>query len=393
MAKNQKLVNIPRDIDDEFHRYKMPVLQAKIEGRGNGIKTVLMNIKAIAESLERPATYPTKFFGFELGALTKCDEEKERYVVNGRHDAENLAQVLDTFIDKFVLCKNCDRNPETEMLILGNKNIQLKCKACGGRTPVDMTHRLSTYILKNPPPKDTKAQSGKSAKGQKAGDNARNLNDFSDKDFQNKLVDTKNVEWSQDTSEDAVAKRRAAQVGEGQVGSLVAGDSASNASLQELADILERGNSKNVVDEVARLGAKEGWSDKKLFQNVFSTLFGTNFLRSVKKKAPVLAQFVTEEIHQKIVLLGLEKICASDKQVIEHLPAVFQVLYLSGAIEEGIILKWHSHPTKRLPPKTSKLIRDKAQPFIKWLQEAEVESEEDEVEDEDEDGDGDNDDI
>lgn len=30
--------------------------------------------------------------------------------------------------------------------------IELKCKACGGVSSVDMAHKLCTYILKNPPP-------------------------------------------------------------------------------------------------------------------------------------------------------------------------------------------------------------------------------------------------
>ena len=34
------IVNIGKDArGDMFHRYKMPVLQVKVEGKGNGIKT------------------------------------------------------------------------------------------------------------------------------------------------------------------------------------------------------------------------------------------------------------------------------------------------------------------------------------------------------------------
>jgi translation initiation factor 5 len=84
-------VNIPRDIKgDIYYRYKMPaliatVLQmcliyflsyyhllfifnlcAKVEGRGNGIKTLIANMSDIAKSLARPPTFPLKFFGYEV---------------------------------------------------------------------------------------------------------------------------------------------------------------------------------------------------------------------------------------------------------------------------------------------------------------------------------------
>ena len=37
-------------------RYKMPRLVAKVEGKGNGVKTVIPNMVDIARSLERPPT-------------------------------------------------------------------------------------------------------------------------------------------------------------------------------------------------------------------------------------------------------------------------------------------------------------------------------------------------
>jgi translation initiation factor 2 beta subunit (eIF-2beta)/eIF-5 len=71
-------VNVPRDIDDEFYRYKMPVMRAKVEGRGNGIKTVVENCAEISKALDRNAEYVCKFFGFELGALTSNLNDKYR---------------------------------------------------------------------------------------------------------------------------------------------------------------------------------------------------------------------------------------------------------------------------------------------------------------------------
>jgi hypothetical protein len=40
--------------DDAFYRYKMPTLMTKIEGRGNGIKTNLVNLVDVAKALARP---------------------------------------------------------------------------------------------------------------------------------------------------------------------------------------------------------------------------------------------------------------------------------------------------------------------------------------------------
>lgn len=53
------LVNIGNS-DDPAYRYKMPKLTSKTEGRGNGIKTILINAKDVAEALHRPTSYLPK---------------------------------------------------------------------------------------------------------------------------------------------------------------------------------------------------------------------------------------------------------------------------------------------------------------------------------------------
>lgn len=157
---NAGIVNIRRDVDDKFYRYRMPLLLTKIEGKGNGIKTVIPNMSDVARALSRPPAYITKFFGCELGAQTPFDEKNDRYIVNGAHDAARLRELLDGFIDKFVLCRSC-KNPETDLIILKsgrNEDIIRDCKACGERTGIDMRHKLVTFILKNPPKKNKKGK-------------------------------------------------------------------------------------------------------------------------------------------------------------------------------------------------------------------------------------------
>ena len=61
------------------------------------------------------ASDPTKYFGCELGAQTQIDLKNERYIVNGSHDADKLQEILDGFIEKFVLCPDCE-NPETVLV-------------------------------------------------------------------------------------------------------------------------------------------------------------------------------------------------------------------------------------------------------------------------------------
>lgn len=96
---------------------------------------------------------PTKFFGCELGAQTQFDEKRDRYIVNGSHEADKLQDLLDGFIKKFVLCPECD-NPETVLTVHARAGtISQKCQACGyaGRIFVLQSH-CSVCILNALPP-------------------------------------------------------------------------------------------------------------------------------------------------------------------------------------------------------------------------------------------------
>ena len=233
-------VNIRRDVSDPFYRYKMEKLQSKIEGKGNGIKTVIVNLSSVAQSLDRQPAYVIKYFGFELGAQTNTNPADDRWIINGAHDASKLQDYLDGFISKFVLCKKC-KNPETVVNIKDGR-ILLDCKACGQITDVDLRLKLSSFILKNQPKKGKKDKSTKKAErkarkeaGNHADDDSQNggspgdsaeehgeengdveLAAGSDDEFTRQIEDgvkdlavqdDKEVEWSIDVSEEAIRAR------------------------------------------------------------------------------------------------------------------------------------------------------------------------------------------
>lgn len=141
------LVNIAgtSPVDDPSYRYKMPLVYGKVEGKGNGIKTVIPNISDLSLSLHRDAGEVNKFFGCELGAQTTYSEATDRAVVNGSHADAALQGMVHKYIEGFVLCPECGL-PETHYKFKDGC-IFHKCAACGAKEMVDMEHKLCTYIL------------------------------------------------------------------------------------------------------------------------------------------------------------------------------------------------------------------------------------------------------
>ncbi|PSC74835.1 eukaryotic translation initiation factor 5-like [Micractinium conductrix] len=221
----------------------MPKLVARIEGRGNGIKTNVVNNAEIAKALERPADYTLKYYGFELGAMVNYDKKSGNSIVNGAHEAGRLSELLEGFIKKFVQCYSCG-NPETVIKIRKRSEmIELKCKACGFVSEVSPKEKLVGYIIKNPPEekmskaekkvkkaekerlkgledagekkeKKEKKEKGDKKKKKKGDEEANGSEKAADaeEDEEEEEEDDDEVEWLADTSEEAMKARAAEQL-------------------------------------------------------------------------------------------------------------------------------------------------------------------------------------
>jgi translation initiation factor 5 len=145
-----ELINIG-EVKDEHYRYKMPKPILKVEGKGNGIKTVIPNMLDISKALKIPPEYITKYFGFS-GSQSKYDANTGKAVVNGKLDMITAMATFNEFIKKFILCSKC-KLPETFMSVDTKEVIHMKCNACGYDTIVDNQEKLSAFIINHPPPK------------------------------------------------------------------------------------------------------------------------------------------------------------------------------------------------------------------------------------------------
>ncbi len=135
-----------RPCDDPHYRYTMPPLSIHHEGRGNGLKTVLLNLKDISDALDRPIDLLIRYFGIELSAQCRQESESTRVCINGTFTSSQLQETLNRFIDVFVLCPNCHL-PETNLGIR-KEQVRHRCKSCGAKEEIPDTHKLVKYIVK-----------------------------------------------------------------------------------------------------------------------------------------------------------------------------------------------------------------------------------------------------
>jgi translation initiation factor 5 len=431
MAAN---INIRRDITDPFYRYKMERLQSKIEGKGNGIKTVVVNLSNVADQLARPPSYVIKYFGFELGAQTNIDPKDDRWIINGAHESGKLQDHLDGFINKFVLCKDC-KNPET-VVNVKDGIISLDCKACGKLTPADMRHKLASFILKNQPKKGKKDKSTKKADrrarkeaekngimdddavngsghpspGDSGSENAEENGDVaveagSDDEFTRKInaeakdlpseptAEEKEVQWSVDMSDEAI-KARAKALPEDLKSTLVIdednedGEAGGKTPYDELGDWIdeqakELGGVSKIEDvEIFKKAKELGIETKHRTPTVLAmSLFDENIAKQIEPRAPLLKKVIgSNEKHQKAFLGGIERFVGeTHPNLIPTVSAILLPIFQEDIISEEVIKSWGSKASKKyvdLP--TSRKVRKSAEKFLEWLENAESDDEDDE---------------
>jgi len=394
-------VNIGGSNDDASYRYKMPRLVTKIEGRGNGIKTVIVNMSDIAKALRVDPSYPTKFFGVELGAQSKYDKANDKSVVNGAHTAKDLANLLTKFIEIFILCPNCHL-PETTMTV--KKGIKVDCAACGFNEVLRTDHKLSTYILKNPPAASATLkkvqQNVKSKEADDAVDEAKTKKGAiaavkPKKAKKNETPD--DVVWFTDTSEEALKARKLEEMAAMGISEdvedriqLIIDSADSNNSLDEnavkeafkelVAD--EKTTNAEIISELRRIQLARNLTDPEKYSLLLEAVFNFDnpktIVNQIESKSSVLKSFTGTADKDRLMIGALEKFIGLDHKdvLFPRTLLIFQAMYDQEILDEESIVAWHAAPADtsfRVDEAMAKSLREKVNKLIEWLRNAEDE--------------------
>lgn len=310
-----------------------------------------------------------------------------------------------------MLCPSCD-NPETDLIVSAKKGtISQTCRACGFHGPLEVNHKVNTFILKNPPNINPAAQGqsiteGKRKKGKGKNENGvsdgnpatgNNSGGDSDGDVTNNqaketetqissLIPAKTEDdddtWTTDISEAAV-RERMKDLTDGAKGMTISDDTEKSEKerMDLFYELVKQKIESGVIDDVAThkelvVEAERLDIMSKSTLVLAELLFSANITVEVKKHRKLLLRFTHNNLKaQRYLMGGIEQIIALHSvKLMDKVSGILKFFYDNDILEEKAILEWSQKVSKKYVSKEiSTEIHDKAKPFIQWLQEAEEE--------------------
>lgn len=324
-----------------------------------------------------------------LGAQTNFDKN-ERYIVNGSHDAAKLQDILDGFIQKYVLCSNC-KNPETELSVSTKRGqISTTCKACGHHAILTHRDKLAAYIIKCPP--GCEASSAAAANGKESKKSKRNkdknkteqenesdepADDSAAKENGSDRAHEDDDDWCEDTGEDAVAKRMS-ELTSG-VNRIMASSDLEKSSEERLQIFFE--HVKKKLDETGQAGGFDVNAQKEIVAEaerlevrdkailvLCELLFNENIIQQIKLHRNLFVRFCADRPKaQKYLLRGLElTVKEYQGQLLPKVTHLLKSFYDLDVLEERVIVDWAERKNKKIIGKElAEQMHSKAAPFIK----------------------------
>jgi len=262
---------------------------------------------------------------------------------------------------------------------------------------IDMIHRLSTFILKNPPEGEDatpqKLKKLKKEKGSKNGQNGESSPTETDESgfdgwSDDIVTDSKtNVDdWSTDTSAEAI-RERMSQLGVGVKG--LTHNEDLDKPIEERFQIFfefvknkvnaENLPDKEIVAEAERLDVKD-----RAVLVLAELLFNENILTQIQKYRVLFLRFLANNQKAQKHFMGAFELLIGQqypKLLMPKVAHILKSLYDEDYVEEEVMIEWGSKVSKKyVSKKTSEQIHAKAKPFIDWLKTAEEEESDDDDE-------------
>ncbi|MHA1713099.1 MAG: translation initiation factor IF-2 subunit beta [Candidatus Ranarchaeia archaeon] len=113
----------------EHKRFEIERVESFIQGN----MTIIPRFRELADLLRRKPQFILKFLTRELATAASIDSGG-RAVFQGRHNNTTINQLIERFVNTYVLCHEC-KKPDTQ-LVRENRFLFIVCEACGARESV-----------------------------------------------------------------------------------------------------------------------------------------------------------------------------------------------------------------------------------------------------------------
>lgn len=364
-----QIINVdPQKKDDMFYRYKMPAILTKIEGNGNGIKTVFPNIREVCQKLQRPPEVLNKFFGYELGAQSTFVKADDKFLVMGAFEKERIQEKVYAFVERVVLCKQC-RNPETDPRVEKGRSERLlmTCRSCGKDTEVSSTERIYKFMV------DTYkeiAKNKKKAAAQKPAENA---------DAGAAGADAAGAGAASGDASEAAAPPAPAAGTKVKI-ETKAEQLATANPVTELADLMRqvpRPSTERVVQRIMEIKTECNVGDavtiRFVWRGTLEGVEGSRFISELQSWLPVLRQYAHKDKQYQSLVKEVANTCRTYKAP-EKFPMVLKMLWEEGVLPESEIREFiDNYKGKEVPKDFAAVIKQKSRPLMQWFAGQEIE--------------------
>ncbi|KHN11337.1 Eukaryotic translation initiation factor 5 [Glycine soja] len=330
--------------DDAFYRYKMPRMITKIEGRGNGIKTNVVNMV-----IKNPP---------EVKKGSKDKKAMRRAEKEGQKEGE-LADEEQKKVKKEVKKKGSSSSKDGTA-----KSTSPKKKASG--SDEDRTSPTHSQI-------DEEEEAPDEDDGD---DDVQWLTDTSLDAARQRIqeqLSAVTADMVMLSTDEPEKKKKAASNGNG--GSQNGNSMHYKTLVGKVKANLKKGIGANEL--LSHLSAHPAPAQEKMSALVEALFEGTEkgFAKEADKKKNYFSVAVADEGSQPLLLHAIEEFsCKSTSNALKEVALVLKALYDADVLEEEHIVLWYQKGLKG-DNKNSKTLKN-AQPFIDWLQSAESETEE-----------------
>lgn len=379
-------------VEDPFYRYQMPPLDCHHEKKW----TVVDNLRTVTNALHRQESEVLKYFGVAL--CTQTATRQGRSCIKGRYTASTLQDRLRYYIEQFVLCGQC-KKPETAYRVKKSELVFQRCFACGYKTPLDMDHKVSAFVIAQYKVSKEKQHGAKkpenSSKGAlKAATKVKNKEESTSKSKTSSCIKKEGNRKIEKEGMEEPGTAPAKHKRQNDCKEIMDDTAAFEEAVEAVCLYWQSSISPPTTNEIVRFVKREQKSSVLLARERIRIL-----LTAAARSSPN-----SWWLRNEILDATNHLVCASDLMrrymelyVIECLIAILSTLpskkstrfvfllnqfYEHDVLDEDTILQWFNEDTLMVLPTVSRTdhqeMKMAARPFVEWLETAETESDSEE---------------